>query len=198
MTVLMLGAVLMMGGGVQAAAEGTTESVQQAIARDVSTSLARLTEYGVFDYLSFEIQGNTVTLKGYASRPTLKDAAARVAAKVKHVELVDNQIEVLPLSRMDDQVRAEVYHRIYYNSPLSRYSAGGPVVPSLTRRAGGITADPPIGYHAIHIIVKNGHVVLEGAVNSEMDRDIAEIKASGAFGVFSVTNGLQLPMRGDQ
>jgi osmotically-inducible protein OsmY len=59
--------------------------------------------------------------------------------------------------------------------------------------AGGITQNPPIGYHAIHIIVNNGHVALYGVVNNTMDSNIAYIQANGTPGVFSVDNDLVVP-----
>ena len=58
--------------------------------------------------------------------------------------------------------------------------------------AGGITQDPPLGYHAIHIIVDNGHVILTGVVDSESDSDVAAIQANSTPGVFSVENDLYI------
>jgi hyperosmotically inducible protein len=69
-----------------------------------------------------------------------------------------------------------VARAIFGDSVLSRYSWG---------------AVPPI-----HIIVKNGHVTLEGVVANETDRNIANIRANGVFGVFSVTNDLRVENRG--
>jgi hyperosmotically inducible periplasmic protein len=59
--------------------------------------------------------------------------------------------------------------------------------------AGGITNDPPRGFHAIHIIVKNGNVALYGVVNNESDAAIANIQANSTPGVFSVDNDLDVP-----
>jgi osmotically-inducible protein OsmY len=42
----------------------------------------------------------------------------------------------------------------------------------------------------IRIIVKNGHVTLEGVVDSESDKSLANLRANGVSGVFSVTNNL--------
>ena len=71
-------------------------------------------------------------------------------------------------------------------------------MPSVARAAGGITNDPPIGYHAIHIIVKNGNVTLTGVVDNEGDMAIAGIRASGVPQVFSVDNQLQVANEGKQ
>jgi len=166
------------------------------IAREVRKQILTLPQYGVFDYIHFAIKGtNTVVLHGKASRPTLKSGAEKVVSKIEGVESVDNQIEVLPVSPNDDRIRAAVYASIYRYPALQRYTAnrGGPRgVPSVARAAGGITNDPPIGYHAIHIIVDNGNVTLTGVVDSESDLAIAGMRANLVPGVFSVDNDLQV------
>ena len=65
-------------------------------------------------------------------------------------------------------------------------------MPSVARAAGGITNDPPIGYHAIHIIVNNGNVTLTGVVDSDSDLAVAEMRANIVPGVFSVDNQLNV------
>jgi osmotically-inducible protein OsmY len=167
------------------------------IVKDVQKKLGGLTNYAVFDWITFGLHGKTVVLKGYASRPILKEEAGNVVKKIPGVDSVDNQIEVLPLSPMDDRVRAAVYNRIYTQPALSRYNANagnlrratGPG-PNVAMMAGGITQAPPIGYHAIHIIVKNGNVTLYGVVLSEGDSAIAGVQANSAPGAFSVDNDL--------
>jgi osmotically-inducible protein OsmY len=62
--------------------------------------------------------------------------------------------------------------------------------------AGGITNDPPIGWHAIHIIVKNGNVTLNGVVDNDTDSALAEMRANSVFGVFSVQNDIQVATKG--
>ncbi len=68
----------------------------------------------------------------------------------------------------------------------------GPGGPSVAAMAGGITNDPPLGFHAIHIIVKNGRVTLFGTVLNKSDSDIANIQANGAPGAFNVQNNLMV------
>ena len=165
------------------------------IVRQVQKNLLGLTNYGVFDSLHFGIEGHTLILQGYASRPTLKSDAENAVKNIQGVESVDNQIKVLPNSLLDDRIRAEVYRRIYTQPALRKYT-GSPVgfgrFPSVARAAGGITQDPPLGYHAIHIIVDNGHVILKGVVNSDSDAAIAGIQANTAPGAFSVQNDLEV------
>ncbi len=121
------------------------------IAKEVQKRLAGLTDYGVFDWITFGFHGKTVVLKGYASRPTLKSTAARILKGIEGVDSVDNQIEVLPTSPNDDRIRAAVYNRIYTQPSLRKYNANqgsvaqalGPGGRSVALMAGGITNDPP-------------------------------------------------------
>jgi len=176
---------------------GWSQEETQNIVQQVRQKISSLPDYAVFDWITFGIHDKTIVLKGYASRPMLKDEAARVVKDIKGVESVDNKIEVLPNSPNDDRVRAAVYNRIYTSSALRRYNANagslgramGPG-PRVAAMAGGITADPPLGYHAIHIIVKNGNVTLFGVVNSKSDADIATMQANSAPGTFKVDNQL--------
>jgi hyperosmotically inducible protein len=168
------------------------------IVKEVQKKLGSLNNYSVFDWITFGIQGKTVILKGYASRPVLKDDAARSLKGIAGVDSVDNQIEVLPNSPFDDRIRAAVYNRIYTQATLRKYNANqgslaralGPGGRSVALMAGGITNDPPLGYHAIHIIVKNGHVILYGVVLNQGDAAIAGMQANSAPGAFSVDNDI--------
>jgi osmotically-inducible protein OsmY len=175
----------------------TADAAQQAIlnmAQQVRKQIVTQPQYGVFDSIHFAIQGSTVILRGQASRPTLKSSIERSVKKIEGVKIVQNEIEVLPVSSNDDRIRAAVYASIYRYPALQRYTSnrGRPMGSSVARTAGGITNDPPIGYHAIHIIVKNGNVTLTGVVDSEGDLALAEMRANSVPGVFSVENNLQV------
>ncbi len=141
------------------------------IVAEVRHQLVMLPFYSVFDNLVYKVQGGTVTLMGSVTRPTLKKDAETEVKEIEGVEHVVNNIEVLPVSPMDDQIRRAMYRTIY-SETLQRYS---------------IQAVPPI-----HIIVKNGHVTLEGVVANETDKNVAGIRANGVPGVFSVTNNLRV------
>ncbi len=164
----------------------------QRIAGQVQRAIVRLPNYGVFDDIRFEIQGRNVVLSGSASRPTLKTSSERVVRRIEGVEKVENKIEVLPNSPNDDRIRAGVYARIYGHPALSRYNPnrGTPRWITPGRIAAGITNDPPIGFHPIHIIVSNGNVRLEGVVDTIADRTIAGMQANSTPGAFSVENDL--------
>jgi hyperosmotically inducible protein len=143
------------------------------IVKEVRHELVMLPFYGVFDNLSYKVDPDgTVTLMGQVSRPTLKSDAENVVKRIEGVEKVVNNIEVLPTSPNDDRIRRATYRAIYGNSVLSQYQ---------------LRAVPPI-----HIIVKNGHVTLEGVVARSMDKQVAGMQANSVPGVFSVTNNLQV------
>ena len=168
------------------------------VVKEVQKKLGGLTNFSVFDWITFGVHGKTLVLKGYASRPTLKDDAGRAVKGIEGVEKVENEIQVLPLSNFDDRIRAQVYNRIYTQPALRKYNANqgniaramGPGGAQFAIMGGGITNNPPIGYHAIHIIVNNGHVTLFGVVLNQSDASIAYIQANGTPGVFSVDNEL--------
>ena len=141
--------------------------------KEIRHQLLQLPYYGVFDDLAFKTEGGTVTLMGVVTQPSLKRDAESVIKRVEGVTNVVNQIEVLPLSPNDDQIRRATYRAIYGDSTLStRY---------------GFRALP-----SIHILVKNGHVQLEGWVANKFDYDLVNIRAKGVPGAFSVANDLQI------
>jgi hyperosmotically inducible periplasmic protein len=168
------------------------------ITQEVQKKLGNLSTFSVFDWLTFGFHGKTLVLRGYASRPILKSDAGNAVKGIAGIESVDNEIQVLPNSPNDDRIRAAVYNRIYTQPALRIYNANqgslaralGPGGRSVALMAGGITNDPPIGFHAIHIIVNNGNVTLFGVVNNEMDKSIAGMQANAAPGAFSVDNDL--------
>jgi hyperosmotically inducible periplasmic protein len=138
----------------------------------VRHQLVMLPYLNVFDDVSFRIDGNTVTLFGDVTRPSLKNDAGNVVKHVEGVTRVENQIEVLPLSPFDDGIRLRAARAIYGYPALQRYAAGA--------------------QRSIHIIVKNGNVTLTGFVSSDMDKQLAFMRANGVPGVFAVNNHLQV------
>src|SRR6266478_7217061 len=166
-TFLALGSAVLAGQASPAPAAATDR-----IIREVRHELLMLPYLGVFDNLSYKVDGYNVTLMGQVTRPTLKSDAENVVKKIEGVEHVDNQIELLPLSPNDDRIRRAVYRAIYGYPALQKYALG---------------VQQPI-----RIIVKNGNVTLEGVVDNEGDKNIANIRANGVSGVFSVKNNLQV------
>jgi len=142
------------------------------IQKQVRHELNMLPYANVFDYMSLTVDGNgIVTLDGEVTNPVLKSDAANVVKRIEGVERVDNKIQVLPVSFFDNGLRLRLYRTIY-SGPLQRYSLG---------------VNKPI-----RIIVNGGHVTLVGVVDSEMDKNIAGIRANGVPGIFSVDNQLKV------
>jgi osmotically-inducible protein OsmY len=177
-----------------ASAQDVDDEAIARIAGQIQSEIQKLPNYGVFDDIGFAIAdgGKKVILRGQASRPTLKTSAENVAKKIEGVEEVVDEIEVLPLSSMDDGIRARVYAAIYGHPSLSRYNPnrGTPMWITPGRIAAGITNDPPRGNHPIHIIVDKGNVRLEGVVDTIGDKTVAGIQANSVSGVFKVDNDL--------
>lgn len=144
----------------------------ERIQREVRHELLMLPYLDVFDNLAYKVDGYDVTLFGQVTRPTLKSDAGNVVKKIEGVEKVDNQIEVLPPSPMDDRLRLRLYRAIYGYPPLQKYALG---------------VQKPI-----RIIVKSGNVSLEGVVDNEGDKNTAGIRAKTVPGIFNVANNLQV------
>jgi len=168
----LLASLSLFSANVQNDRQRNEKKMQENLTKEVRHQLLLLPYYSVFDNLMFKVDGDKVTLLGQVVRPTLKSDAESAVKGIESVASVNNQIEVLPVSPMDDQLRRAVYRAIYGDTVLSRY---------------GMSALP-----SIHIIVKNGHVTLEGAVDSESDKNLANLRTSGVPNVFSVTNNLNI------
>jgi hyperosmotically inducible protein len=147
--------------------------VNPRIVREVRHELVTLPYYGVFDWLQFEPQGDTVILRGQVVRPSTKSDAESRVKDIEGVAKVVNEIEVLSVSPSDDRLRLALYRAIYgQSSPLFRYATQA--VPS------------------IHIIVSRGHATLKGVVANKGDANIAYIRARGVPGLFSVKSELTI------
>ena len=149
-----------------------TAKSEERITREVRHELLMLPYFGVFDNIAFKVNGYDVTLIGQVVRPSLKSDAENVVKRIEGIEKVDNQIEVLPPSPMDDRLRLQLFRAIYQYPSLEKYALG---------------VQKPI-----RIIVKNGRVNLDGVVDNETDKNLAGVRANGVPGIFGVTNNLQV------
>ena len=146
------------------------------LGKKVRHELVMLPYFTIFDNLAYKVEGNTVTLYGEVTQPVLKSDAQRAVKRVEGVQSVVNNIQVLPLSPFDNQIRRAEYRAIFGFGGLYRYAMG---------------TNP-----SIRIIVNNGHVTLEGIVDNQGDKNLAYVRANGVPGVFSVTNDLRVAGRG--
>ena len=129
-----------------------------------------LRQINMLDDISASVEDGVVTLTGHVTMPYKKEDLARRVSRVAGVNVVENKIQVLPVSIFDDQLRFRIARAIYGNPAFWHYAN---------------MAQPPI-----HIVVKNGHVTLSGVVNSNVERALARSLATG-FGAFDVTNALK-------
>jgi hyperosmotically inducible protein len=172
MCLLTPGAVMAIHSGASAQTSSGAQRMQERVQREVYHELVMLPQLTIFDNLQYKVDGSKITLMGQVRNAILKDSAEKVVRKIEGVESVDNHIEILPPSPNDDRIRRQVARAIFNDERLFRYSMG---------------SVPPI-----HIIVKGGHVTLEGVVDSQGDKDAATLRANGVPGVFSVENHLQV------
>ncbi len=125
-----------------------------------------------FNAFTIGVQNGVVTLGGVAYGPTDKDSALSLVANYPGVKDVVDNIEVAPTSPNDDRIRVEAARAIYGAPQLNKYAI-----------------DPA---KPIRITVVNGNITLSGVVNSQADKDVANIRANGVSGAFKVVNQLQV------
>jgi len=171
------------------------EARAETVREEIRKELLQLPYYSVFDFLAFKYDRGMAVLMGYAYAPALKQDAERAVKRVPGVDAVQNNVEQLPPSQMDDEIRWRVYYAIYNDPFLSRYAPGAAMLWGHRHRFGGfagIWGDgyEPAGNYPIHIVVRNGRVTLLGVVDNEGDKTIAGTKARQVPGTFEVMNEL--------
>jgi hyperosmotically inducible periplasmic protein len=158
----MLGvATLFALAGVAGATTGqSAPRTDSEIAAKAAHEIRMYSRYTIWDNISVRVNNGNLELMGQVSQPYKKQDLQRIVQRIPGVASVTNELEVLPVSFNDDNLRIRVARSIYRDPTLSRYA---------------MQAVPPI-----HIIVKNGHVTLEGVVNSELEKNVAFARASSA------------------
>jgi osmotically-inducible protein OsmY len=155
---------------VAGAGEVSDAQLQQAIVKKLQYD--RVGYGNAFNAISVNVQNGVVTLGGNALGPVAADSAVSLASHFPGVQDVIDNIQVDPLSPMDNQTRLAVYRAVYGFPSLNKYAI-----------------DPA---QPIRITVVNGNVTLNGVVLNKADKDVAGIRANGVPGVFKVTNNLQV------
>jgi hyperosmotically inducible protein len=125
-----------------------------------------------FNAVTIGVQNGVVTLGGTVYGPADKASALGLVENTPGVKDVVDNVQVAPLSPMDDRLRVTLARTIYGDPQLLKYA---------------YNPDKPI-----RIMVINGNVTLQGLVDNKMDRDIAGLRANTVPGVFKVTNDLQI------
>lgn len=163
-------AVLAMALAASSAFAGQAPRKDLQIQNDISKQVNRYSRFGVFDDVNASVESGEVTLTGKVTMPYKRNDIERRVSKVDGVTTVHNQLQVLPVSHFDDELRFKIARAIYGNSTFWNYAS---------------MANPPI-----HIVVDRGHVTLTGVVNSNVERMLARSLAT-SFGAFSITNALK-------
>ena len=140
------------------------------LGEQIAAFIRRYEYHSVFDNINLTVENGVVILSGEVTEPFKKDGIEKAVSYVGGVRLVENRIEVLPVSGTDDRIREDIALRIYNDPLFSKYQAGN---------------RPPI-----HIIVKRGRVRLTGVVLSPVERAFAGTIARQVFGVRSFRNEL--------
>ena len=143
------------------------------LVKAVRHEIAMYPYYSIWDDISFRVDNGQVELMGAVNQPYKRSDIEHLVQRVPGVTGVSDEINVLPLSPNDDRLRLAVARAIFRDPVLARYAQGA--VPS------------------IHILVDNGHVTLAGVVDTDMDKNIAGLRANGAGLSFGpVVNNLQV------
>ena len=129
----------------------------------------------MFNNLGLKVQNGVVTISGDVHDYPSRDSAIAIVETTPGVKDVIDEINVLPTSGFDDDLRIRIARAIYGDPSLRKYAS-----------------DPQ---KPIRIIVENGHVTLEGVVNSQLDKQLAGVRANSVPNVFSVTNNLMVPSK---
>ena len=152
-----------------AAAPSFAQSGNLETFREVQREVLRYPHFTIFDSVHAQIDDNVVTLTGKVTMPYKRADIERRVRRIAGIE-VANQIEVLPVSQFDDELRYGIARAIYGNPAFANYR---------------IQVNPPI-----HIVVERGRVTLEGVVNNEVDRMLARSLAA-SFNAFEIRNDLK-------
>jgi hyperosmotically inducible protein len=151
-----------------AGADVPDAQLEQKLARKLR--YVRVGYDNTFDYFALGVKDGVVTVEGQDRTGVGRDEALAEIANMPGVKDVIANVSVEPTSIMDDGIRLRTARAIYRDPVLSKYAI-----------------DPA---RSIRIIVANGHVTLYGSVDSDMDKNVAGLRANQVFGAFSVDNRL--------
>lgn len=155
---VMTGALLLGAGMAGAAVNSPAPQTDETIGKQVRHEVVMYPYYGIFDDVNYQVVNGNVELNGAVTEPWKKDAIGKSVQRIPGVASLSNNLQVLPLSPMDNQLRWQIARAVYSDPTLSRYA---------------VQAIPPI-----HIIVENGHVTLDGVVNNDLEKQVAGMRAS--------------------
>jgi osmotically-inducible protein OsmY len=170
----LMSAVLVAGAAAAASKDhSNVPATDEQIAKQVTHEILMYPRYSIWDDVNFRVINGQVELTGEVTQPVKKSDLGNIIQGVPGVASVTNDLKVAPLSPMDDRLRMQVARAVYGDATLSRFGMGS--------------------HPSIHILVDNGHVTLTGVVNTEMEKEIAGLRAQATGLSFGpVTNNLQV------
>ncbi len=174
MKMRLLASMVIVGGILMAAPDqGATSLGDQAIAKRVTHEIRMYPNYSIWDDISFQVANGQVVLTGEVNQPYKKSDIGNVVKRIPGVVSVTNSLKIAPLSNFDDRLRVQVARAIYGDPSFTLYA---------------MEAQPPV-----HILVDNGHVTLTGVVATQMQKQLAGMRAASAGLSFGpVVNNLQV------
>ncbi len=142
----------------------------------------------IYDWVNFAIDGSQVTLTGKVTGTALKRGIEQSVLALEAVETVVNEIEVLPSSGDDIGIRINAYWRIYGHPEIRRYTTRKSGFQPRLQRA--VSDTQRVLLQPVHIIVDSSHLTLEGELEQQREKRVAEEQAYAVLGVQSVTNNI--------
>jgi osmotically-inducible protein OsmY len=128
-----------------------------------------------FDWVEATVANGKVLLTGRVAQAVTPARIARATAKLDGVTAVYDNVEILPVSLFDDQIRRQAAIAVYSHPMFShRVLQGSP---------------------SIHLVVAGGKVQLEGTVSSTAEARLAESLVRSGTQNFGVENNLVVTSR---
>src|SRR3954470_23104203 len=91
------------------------------IAMDILSIVNNYDRYSIFDDISVNVKDGVVTMTGKVTYGIKAQEIAKLAKQVKGVAEVKNEVESLPASKFDDNLRNAIADAIYSNPSFSEY-----------------------------------------------------------------------------
>ena len=177
-------ALLTLAGLCSAGAQGLDER----LVLQVEQLIAGQRGLRIYDWVGFSVDSGAVTLEGAVTRPSIREAIESSVRALEAVASVHNRIELLPRIGDDIGIRVNAYWRIYGHPEIRRYlGRDSDFSPRLRRAPGDVQR---VLLQPIHIIVRNGDLVLEGELEQQREKRVAGQQARAVLGVRSVTNNI--------
>ncbi|MDE0261868.1 MAG: VWA domain-containing protein [Bryobacterales bacterium] len=177
-------ALLLLAGSLATPAQGQSARLVDQITQLISSQRG----IRIYDWVNFTIKDRQVTLTGTVSNRTLRSGIARSVRKLEAVDSVVNELELSSTSGDDMGIRINAYWRIYGHPEIRRLAPDQSALKQRLRRSPEDTQR--VLLQPIHIVVEDGHLTLEGELEQQREKWVAEEQAYAVLGVRSVTNNI--------